>query len=79
MSLHDSGTILYPSITFCKKYTWDSTWPGLLELIQKNNSITEEEARQFAINNVWSRDKAFSFFSHQNVKKESFPCNTVSV
>ena len=76
-SLYDSGTLRYPSITFCTKYVWES-FPGVLEILNKNMSMDYYDIKNFAQNNYWSRKKVFNFFSHQNViPNNSFPCNTV--
>ena len=75
--LEDSGTLLYPSITFCAKYIWEG-FPGVMELLNNNQSLQFNDIKNFALTNYWSREKVFSFVSHQNVlKNKSFPCNTV--
>jgi hypothetical protein len=35
-----------------------------------------QDIEMFAMNNYWSRNKVFSFVSHNNVLNESYPCNT---
>ena len=76
-TLTDLGTIRYPSITFCPKYTWES-FPGVLEFLNKNMSMGFTEIKNFAKTMYWTRRKVFTFFSHQNVvPNNSFPCNTV--
>ena len=77
-SLKDSGSLLYPSVTFCPKYTWES-FPAVLEMLNKNMSKDFYDIKRFAQTNYWTRKKVFSFFSHENViANKSFPCNTVS-
>ena len=34
----DNGALLYPSITFCTKYIWQ-TFPGVLEILNNNKSM----------------------------------------
>lgn len=76
-SLKDSGTLRYPSVTFCSKYTWES-FPGVLEILNKNMSMDFYDIKNFAQSNYWTREKVFTFFSHQSVvPNNSFPCNTV--
>ena len=76
-SLSDSGSLRYPSVTFCTKYIWES-FPGVLEILNKNMSMDFYDIKNFAQTNYWTRKKVFNFFSHQNVEvNKSFPCNTV--
>ena len=75
--LEDSGTLLYPSITFCPKYIWEG-FPGVMEILNNNKSMDFYDIKNFAQMNYWTRRKVFSFVSHQNViRNKSFPCNTV--
>ena len=76
ISLHDDGSILYPSVTICKKYSYDES-PGFINLIKSNVSITIEEAQNWAETHTWEREKTFPFFNHRNMAKETFPCDTV--
>ena len=74
--LEDTGLLRYPSITFCPKYSWE-TFPGVMELLNNNKSVTYEDIKRFAQTNYWTRDKTFKFVSHNNaVDNKSFPCNT---
>ena len=75
--LEDSGTLLYPSITFCTKNIWEG-FPGVMEILNNNKSLNFNDIKSFAQRNHWSREKVFSFVSHQNVlENKSYPCNTV--
>ena len=74
--LQDDGEVLFPSITFCKKYVYD-IFPGIIQVIKENESITEEDAKIWVKKNVWKRNDMFVFFNHQNIKNFSYPCNTV--
>ena len=33
--------------------------------------------RNWVLQNVWSRSQMFQFFSHENIRNTSFPCNTL--
>ena len=69
--------LIHPSITFCTKYIWEG-FPGVLELLNNNKSLNFNDIKHFAQRNSWSREKVFSFVSHQNVvENKSFPCNTL--
>ncbi|XP_023331127.1 uncharacterized protein LOC111703419 [Eurytemora carolleeae] len=74
--LSDNGKLMYPSITFCTKYIWQD-FPGVMEIINNNKSINYQAVKNYAIKSHWSRDKVFSFFSHNNVDNMTYPCNTV--
>ena len=75
--LEDSGSLLYPSVTFCPKYIWEG-FPGVMEILNNNKSLKFYDIKNFAQMNYWTRRKLFSFVSHQNaVRNKSFPCNTV--
>ena len=50
----------------------------MLELLNNNKSLNFNDIKHFAQRNSWSREKVFSFVSHQNVvENKSFPCNTL--
>ena len=75
--LEDTGSLTYPSITFCAKHIWED-FPGVMEIINNNNTVSHSELKQFAMENYWTRDKMFNFVSHQDaIENKSFPCNTV--
>ncbi len=40
------------------------------------NYINVQDIKKYAVDSHWSRDNVFSFFSHNNVNNNSFPCNT---
>ena len=76
ISLQDDGEILFPSITFCKKYAFDNL-PGIAHMMQEDESVTQENAKMWVKKNVWKRDDLFLFLNHQNMKNFSFPCTAV--
>ena len=69
----DNGTVLFPSITFCKKYTFD-TLSGIIQPMRNNKAMTEADARSWAMNHVWRRNDMFHFLSHND---KQFPCTTI--
>ena len=69
----DGEKILYPSITVCKKYTFD--YPEIGDLIL-NKTASLEEKKKEALKNVWSREKLFYFVSHPTMMNLTFPCTT---
>ena len=44
--LEDTGTINYPSITFCAKHVW-RTFPGVIDMIKNNKSARRVLMRMF--------------------------------
>ena len=76
--LEDTGTILYPSITFCAKHIFH-TFPGIIDRLKNNKTdISFNELKQIALLKSWSMEKMFHFVSHKNFEnKNPFPCNTI--
>ena len=68
----DAGSILYPSITVCKKYS-----DGLSQQDIKNKSYTIKNKIDILHRNFWRKDKLFYFFSHSKMFNTTFPCNTL--
>ena len=76
--LEDHGTLVYPSITFCTVNLWDE-YPGVLEFIGQNETVTFDELKQFALQHHWNRERSFEFVSHSSLSgNQSYPCNTVA-
>ena len=73
-SLEDTGTIMYPSISFCVKNIWD-VYPGLINYVETNESVSLSELKQFAKEHYYSVERVFNFVSH-DVLDAPFPCNT---
>ena len=77
-SLEEEPSLLYPSITFCTVNLWDE-YPGVLEFIGQNESVTFDELKQFALQHHWNRERSFEFVSHSSLPgNQSYPCNTVA-
>ena len=63
--------ILYPSITICKKYTFEDKTTG--------KRIPVVEKKKLALQNVWNRSNVFYFVSHYGMMNITFPCITNTV
>ena len=68
----DEGTILFPSITVCKKYS-----VVLYESDIRNMSMKIEKKIWNLYKNTWKKDEVFYFFSHPTMFNLSFPCTTM--
>ena len=71
-SSKDDGTVLYPSITVCKKYL---NGPNV-DIIE-NKSISDEDKISILHEKLWKRNEVVYFFSHSKMFNSSFPCNTL--
>ena len=69
VSYKDQKNIMYPSVSICKKYAFDYA-----TLNFKNKSIGE--IIDMVLNNSWSIDDQFYFFTHPGVMNLTFPCTT---
>ena len=67
----DHGSISFPSITVCKKY---SNGPSLRKIINSSISIGAK-INQLHMK-TWRRNEVFFFFSHSGMFNLSFPCTT---
>ena len=77
VSVIDEGTILFPSVKICKKYTYDQL-PGVLGDL-KSGKASVKEAREWFINHTWRRPRLVNFFSHSTVDTSlQHPCNTIA-
>jgi len=63
--------ILYPSISFCKRYTYDDFIDE--ELL---NSSTFEAVLSLVSSKVWPRDRVVQLLSHPGMLNLTFPCVT---
>ena len=68
----DDGSILFPSITVCKKYL---IGPGATQL--GNISMPIEAKVDRLHMNTWRRNEVLYFISHPNMFNLSFPCTSV--
>ena len=68
----DEDSILFPSITVCKKYlmgNYDDEIYNASMLIPEISLLNDS---------VWRRNEVFYFFTHTNMFNLSFPCTTVN-
>ena len=68
----DDGSILFPSITVCKKYL---IGPSAHQF--RNTSMPIEDKINQLHRNTWRRNEVFYFFSHPKMFNLSFPCTSV--
>ena len=64
----DDGTILFPSVTVCKKYFF------VPPIKNETNATDLMNALQ---DNTWKKRELFYFVSHANMFYLTFPCNTM--
>ena len=64
-------TLLYPSLSVCKRYTYDTFLDPLLL-----NSSSLEEARGVVEGRVWGREQVVRFLGHPSILNLTFPCMT---
>ena len=69
----DITEIMYPSVTVCKKYTFENKITGN---VIKDARLSIEEKKKMAIENIWDISKVFYFVSHPNMMNMTFPCLT---
>ena len=70
-SIIDEGSIMFPSITVCKKYL-----NGPNEEYMKDLSKNIDEKIEKLHTLSWRRNEVFYFLSHSNMFNISFPCTT---
>ena len=68
----DDGSILFPSITVCKKYL---IGPSAHQF--RKTSMPIEDKINHLHRNTWRRNEVFYFFSHPKMFNLSFPCTSV--
>ena len=64
--------LLYPSVSICKKYTFDNYIDE--ELL--NSTFTLSEKQELIRNNSWLRSRAIFFLGHAGMLGLSYPCLT---
>ena len=67
----DHFSILFPSITICKRHLNGIFGPDL-----DNKSLSIRDKISLLHENIWRKNET-NFFSHSNMFNTSFPCNTV--
>ena len=71
-TIMEEDTVLYPSVTVCKKYTFDTYLDHMFE----NKDINLTEVKELVIANSWDIEEVFYFFTHPNMLGLTFPCTT---
>ena len=69
----DEKTILYPSVSICKRYAFDMD--GEVKFLEFENKTTENVI-EMVLNNSWNIDDQFYFFTHPGMMNLTFPCTT---
>ena len=67
----DDFSILFPSITICKRHL-----NGLHSTELKNKSLTIQDKISLLHEKIWRKNETIYFFSHSKMFNSSFPCNT---
>ena len=73
VSFEDKKSILYPSVSICKRYAFDIE-SGVQTLSFENKSI--EDVIAMVLNNTWNIENQFYFFTHPGIMNLTFPCTT---
>ena len=71
--LQERNSLVYPSVTVCKKYTFNN----YIDDIFLNESLSLEEVVETADRQSWDVQELFYFFSQPNRLTARFPCTTV--
>ena len=71
-SSSDEGSILFPSISVCKKYSFNT----YAALSIKNTSMSLSEKIILLQKYLWTRNETFYFANHPGMFNASFPCTT---
>ena len=76
VSLFDYGNVQFPSVSFCKRITFDNI-PAVISQIKKIN-ISEVAAKSWFFEHTWDRKRVTHFLSHSIIgKRKPFPCLTI--
>ena len=76
VTLTDTGVILFPSLTFCKKYIFDQN-SGVLDQLRAG-AVGAGQARAWLEQHTASRESVFRLLSHATLDTtNNFPCTTV--
>ena len=72
-NVQERTSLVYPSVTVCKKYTFNE----YIDDIFLNKSLSLEEVVETATAQSWDVEELFYFFSQPNRRRARFPCTTV--
>ena len=70
----EEETNLYPSVTVCKKYTFDSY---LDYMFQDTTSSSADDIKKAVLENSWGVEEVFYFFTHPGMFGLRYPCTTM--
>ena len=68
----DEGSILFPSISVCKKYSFNTYAAQSI----RNTSMSFSEKINLLKEKLWTRNETFYFANHPGMFNVSFPCTT---
>ena len=70
----DIEKIQYPSISVCKKYTFEGT------ITSKNlfTNISLADKKKIALDNIWNKSEVFHFVNHPGMFRMTYPCLTTN-
>ena len=71
-TIKSKDTILYPSVTVCKKYTYEKN----LDYLFHDGTLRLSEIKEEVIKNSLDVEKVFYFFTHPGMLGLTFPCTT---
>ena len=69
----DDGSILFPSVTVCKKYWFGSDESDFKDYSNVSQLISKARIHR----NTWNKSEMFYFVSHPKMFNISFPCTTM--
>ena len=67
----DEFSILFPSITICKRHM-----NGIGTIQLKNSSFLIQDKISMLFEKIWRKNETIYFFSHSKMFNLTFPCNT---
>ena len=64
--------VLYPSVSVCRKYPFNTDLsPALTDLSGNFSTVAK---LSLAMDNVWQKEKLFYFVNHPGTTNDTFPC-----
>ena len=72
-TLFEEEMVLYPSVSVCKKYTFEK----YLNYLFDKDSVNLTEVKELVIENSWNIEEVFYFMSHPSMLGMTFPCTTM--
>ena len=70
------STVEFPSISFCKIFTFKSR--NILEYTETLDNISADSIQQWITQNTLPKDDLFHFVQHRSEKRK-FPCDTMYI